>query len=155
MDYNIYIHDKTNGSQKPTKARKGGGTNTTAKNEGSSGGGSFGEEVATLKNIKNGIKSMPTAGKLGIAVAVVKKAVEIVARTIDTVEPFVTRETGDYRFNVGWNNTKALWNTVTNPFGSALNYLTTRQTIRLANKRTEQERLLIGDAEVNAWERRL
>ena len=154
MDYNIYIHDKTNGSQKPTKARKGGGTNTTAKTETSSGS-SFGESIATLKNIKNGIKSMPTAGKLGIAIAVVKKAAEITARVIDTVEPFVTRETGDYRFNVEWSNTKALWNTVTHPFGSAHSYLTTMQKIRIANKRIAQERLLVGDAEVNSWERRL
>ena len=154
MDYNIYIHDKTNGSQNPTKPRKSGGTNTTAKKETSSGS-SFGENIATLKNIKNGIKSMPTAGKLGIAVAVVKKAIEITARTIDTVEPFVTRETGDYRFNVEWSNTKALWHTITNPFGAALNYATTMQKIRIANKRTAQERLLVGDAEVNSWERRL
>lgn len=154
MDYNIYIHDKTNGSKKPTKARKGGGVNTTAKQETSSGS-SFGEEVATLQNIKGGIKSIGTAGKLGIALMVVKKALEIVTRTVDTIEPFVTRETGDYRFNTWWNNSKTIWNAITNPVGAGLNYLTTRQTVRLANKRTEQERLLIGDAEVNAWERRL
>ena len=154
MDYNIYIHDKTNGSQKPTKPRKTGGTNTTAKPS-SSSGASVGENIETLKNIKNGIKSMPTSGKLGIAVAVVKKAIEITARTIDTIEPFVTRETGDYRFNVEWSNTKAIWRMVTNPVSAGFNYLNTWHTIRIANRRIAQERMLIGDAEVNSWERRL
>ena len=157
MDYNIYIHDKTS-QTKPTQARKGGGVNTTAQKNSSAlkeGSSSFGETIGTLKNIKNGIASIPTAGKLGIAIAVVKKAVQVVAGVIDTVEPFVTRETGDYRFSIGWNNTKVLWNTVTNPYGSVLNYLNTHQQIRIANKRQEQERLLIGDAEVNSWYRKV
>ena len=157
MDYNIYIHDKTNGSQKPTQPRKTGGVNTTPKSEKASGSTetSVAEEVATLKNIKDGVKGIGTAGQLGIALMVIKKAAELVVSTVDTIEPFVTRETGDYRFNTWWNNSKAIWGVITNPAGAALNYLTTRQNIRLSNKRTEQERLLIGDAEVNAWERRL
>ena len=154
MDYNIYIHDKTNGSQKPTKPRKTGGTNTTAKKE-TSNGNSFGDTLATLKNIKNGIKSMPAAGKVGIAIAIIKKAAEKVVRTVDTIEPFVTRETGDYNFAVQWANAKSLWNTIKNPFGSFLKDLETSQKIRLANLKTRQERLLIGDAEVNSWERRV
>ena len=155
MDYNIYIHDKTNGSQKPTKPRRTGGTNTTSKQDGSKGD-SIGGNIPTLANIKNGIKkNIPAAGKIGIALLVVKKAAEITMKAIDVIEPFVTRETGDYRFNIAWNNAKATINTLTNPIGSVLNAMTTTQVITLVNKRLEQQRLLIGDAEVNAWERKV
>ena len=149
MDYNIYIHDKTS-QKKPTQARKGGGTNTTAKEQTSSSSGSA--DVATLKEMKAAWSSF---GKGIVAVAVVKKAIDIAVKTVDTVEPFVSRETGDYRFNVWWNNAKAAVNMVTNPISSILSWAANAQQIRLNNKRQEQNRLLVGDAELNTMDRKV
>lgn len=157
MDYNIYIHDKTKGSQYPTKPRKGGGINTTPKQEESSGGGSFSETVGTLKNIKNG--SWATAGKIGIAIAVIKKAADIVVRTVETVESYHTRESGDYRFNTWWSNAKATWNiawgTIQNPMGTVNTYMTSWHKDRIYAEKQTQQRLLLGDAEVNQKGRRM
>lgn len=150
MDYNIYIHDKTSGQTKPTQARKGGGTNTTPKQQTSSSSGSG--DVATLKEMKAAWSSF---GKGVVAIAVIKKAIDITVKTVDLVEPFVTRETGDYRFNVWWNNAKAYVGMIMNPVGSALSWANNAQQIRLNNKRQEQHRLLVGDAELNTMDRKV
>ena len=150
MDYNIYIHDKTSGQKKPTQPRKTGGTNTTPKQDTSGGGGAG--TMTTLKEIKSAWSS---AGKGIIAVAVIKKAIDLTIKTVDTVEPFITRETGDYRFNVWWNNAKAYVNMVMNPAGSIHSWATNAQQIRLNNKRQEQHRLLVGDAELNTMDRKV
>ena len=151
MDYNIYIHDKTSSQSKPTQARKSGGTNTTAQKnssaqkETSSGGFS-------LQSLKEGMGSM---GKSAIIAYAVKKAVDLAVKVVDTVEPFVTRETGDYRFSITYNNVKQVISNFKNPIGTILSAQTYYQTNRLFAEKQEQQRLLIGDSFVNSRSRKV
>ena len=148
MDYNIYIHDKTSNQGKPTQPRKGGGTNTAPKQntsqKESSGGSGF-----SLAAIKEGWSNMSGWGKAAIVMFVIKKATEICIRTVDTIEPFVTRETGDYRFNIVYGNVKQVLNNIKNPVGTVLSAQTYYQENKLFAQKQEQERLLIGDSIVN------
>lgn len=152
MDYNIYIHDKTSSQSKPTQARKSGGTNTTAqknssaKKETSSGGFS-------LQSLKEGM--MGSIGKAAIIAYAVKKAVDLAVKVVDTVEPFVTRETGDYRFSITYNNVKQVISNFKNPIGTILSAQTYYQTNRLFAEKQEQQRLLIGDSFVNSRSRKV
>lgn len=154
MDYNIYIHDKTSSQSKPTQARKGGGINTTAqknsstKKETSSGGFS-------LQSLKEGWSNMGGWGKAAIIAYAVKKAVDLAVKVVDTVEPFVTRETGDYRFSITYNNVKQVINNFKNPVGTILSAQTYYQVNRLFAAKQEQQRLLIGDSFVNSRSRKV
>ena len=150
MDYNIYIHDKTSSQSKPTQARKGGGTNTTAQKQTSSGttaSGGF-----SLQSLKEGMGSM---GKAAIIAYAVKKAVDLAVKVVDKVEPFVTRETGDYRFSITYNNVKQVISNFKNPLGTILSAQTYYQTNRLFAEKQEQQRLLIGDSFVNSRSRKV
>lgn len=154
MDYNIYIHDKTSSQSKPTQPRKGGGTNTTAQKQTS--GGTTASGGFSLKALKSGLgNKMPVMGKVGIALYVVKKAADIAVKAITMVEPFVTRETGDYRFKVRFGNGLTIANNIFNPFGTLYNELTVQQQNRLFNKRQEEERLLLGDSFINSNNRKV
>lgn len=148
MDYNIYIHDRTS-QNKPTQARTTGGSFTTSKTSETqqTSGFSIGSMVSSQKFAK--------FGKFGIAIAVVAAAVKIGDSVVSTIEPFVTRETGDYRFSVAYNNVKSMISAVTNPFQTALSTLTNIQETRLFNQRQEQQRLLIGDSVVNSLTRKV
>ena len=92
MDYNIYIHDKTSGQSKPTQARVGGGTNTTPKESASQSQSSDGKLSAASQLFK--------VGKAGKTAVIMYAAYKIADKVVSTIEPFVTRETGDYRFEL-------------------------------------------------------
>ena len=69
MDYNIYIHDKTSGTQKPTEPKPGGGDFTAAKKQNSQSLLGFGSMADA------GVGEMLSSMATGLAViAVVKKA---------------------------------------------------------------------------------
>ena len=143
MDYNIYIHDKTSGQNKPTQPRASGGNNTTPsqtansmdenKQEAAEGG-----MIAAAKT--------STAGKVLLAVYV---AAKVTKGIVDTVVPFVARETGDYRFSVAWNNSWQTLNNYMNPIGYAIRQTNYYQENMLINQRQEQQRLLVGDSYIN------
>ena len=154
MDYNIYIHDKTSSQSKPTQARKSGGTNTTAQKQTS--GGTTASGGFSLKALKNGFgNKMPVMGKVGIVLYAIKKAADLTEKAIDFVEPFVTRETGDYRFKVAYGNFKIVKNLIFNPIGAFVSDITVYQQNRLFNKRQEEERLLLGDSFINSNNRKV
>lgn len=150
MDYNIYIHDKTSGTQKPTEPKPGGGDFTAAKTQNNQSLLGFGSMADA------NVGKMLSSAATGLAViAVVKKAIEITDKVVGVVEPFITRETGDYRFNVAYGNAKALFNTVTNPRQAVMNYLTYQQELRIYNRKREQEALLIGESYTNSSSRKI
>ena len=154
MDYNIYIHDKTSSQSKPTQPRKGGGTNTVAQKQTS--GGTTASGGFSLKALKSGMGGkIPAMGKVGIALYVVKKAADLTEKAIDLAEPFVTRETGDYRFKVAYGNFKIVKNLLFNPIGAFISGITIYQQNRLFNKRQEEERLLLGDSFINSNNRKV
>jgi len=151
MDYNIYIHDKTSGQSKPTQARVGGGTNTTPKESASQSGNT---QIAGAL-AKYGSAFLKYGGSGLIVNAVFKEMYRITDKVVSTIEPFVTRETGDYRFNVTFNNVKAVLLAVNNPAGSLMNYATYQQEIRLFNQRQEQARMLLGEGSINSASRKV
>ena len=154
MDYNIYIHDKTSGQTKPTQARKGGGTNTTAQKQ--IKGGTTAAGGLSLKALKSGASSkLLVAGKVGIVLYAIKKAADLTMRAVDTIEPFVTRATGDYRFNVSYGNFKIALNNITNPLGTFLSDINIQHQNYIFNKRQEEERLLLGDSFINSNNRKV
>lgn len=145
MDYNIYIHDKTSNQSKPTQPRVSGSANVvpkTAQGQKASG------QVANYSQLFK-------VGKAGKAAAILYATYKISDSIISTIEPFVTRETGDYRFNVTYNNVKSALSAVLNPIGAVKGYLTYNQEIRLFNQKQEQQRLLIGEKITNSSNRKV
>ena len=147
MDYNIYIHDKTSGQSKPTQARVGGGTNTTPKESASQSQSSDGKLSAASQLFK--------VGKAGKTAAIIYAVYKISDKVVSTIEPFVTRETGDYRFSVTYNNYKSALGVVLNPIGSVTSYLSYQQEMRLFNQKQEQSRMLIGESSINSSSRKV
>ena len=144
MDYNIYIHDRTSEQRKPTQPRVSGSTNTSASKQASTSDSSS-KEVATGAGI----------AKFGKAAIVAYAAFKVAEKVHDTILPFVTRETGDYRYSVAYNNVRQTISNIINPVGYLLRRETFRQEMRITNYRQEQERLLVGDAYVNSISRKV
>lgn len=143
MDYNIYIRDKTGGSSKPTQPKSGGGENTAPKTDTSEQeAGEAGLETAAAKT---------TAGKVMLAIYVAGKVAKGV---VNTLIPFITRETGDYRQATAWNNQQAVIRNSLNPIGYMMGEVTFYQETRIYNQRQEQERLLVGDSFINNMSRK-
>lgn len=153
MDYNIYIHDKTS-QTRPTQARKGGGTNTAPKSKDSSSG-SYGGSF-TLQSLKDSWGGeLKAVGKTALVLYAIKKAADLAIKVVDTVEPFVTRETGDYRFNIAYGNIKQLLSNIRSPLRTALSAQSYYQINKLFAQKQEQERLLIGDSFLNSRTRKV
>ena len=143
MDYNIYIHDKTGGAGKPTKPKTSKDKNTSPKND---------EE----EGIFDGVMQM--AGKLGkVAKGVLAAyaATKVVKSSVDRLIPYITRETGDFRFATAWNNTWQLLDNNFHPIRSIIRRVNYYQENMLMNQRTEQQRLLIGDSYINNVSRKV
>ena len=150
MDYNIYIHDKTSGQSKPTQPRTTGGTNTKGKTQETNNGGAVSLLAKKVGSVVAGATT--TAGKIAIAIYAAYKVAD---KVISVIEPFVTRETGDYRFSVAWHNVKATINNFMNPVHSGISHLRYNQEMRLYNEKQEQQRLLIGDSFINSVSRKV
>lgn len=149
-DYNIYIHSANNlgGNTNPTKAwTKQQVIQTDAWESEYSG-----YQPTSNLPIVDELKSMGTTAlaKAIPVVAIAMAIYKIGTKIVDTVEPFITRESGDYRFNVGYSNFKVGVNMVFNPSGTALNAITYFQENRIFNRGQEQQRLLLGDSLINS-----
>ena len=138
MDYNIYIHDKTSGQNKPTQPKQtNGGTNTKPK-----------------KKKEEESPEMIMAGKVMVAIVI---AAKVAKSAFDVIVPLVARETGDYRFTTAAHNfLQTLKNA--NP-ANFINYTVNRinyyQENMLINNRQEQQRLLVGDSYLNDVSRKV
>lgn len=155
-DYNIYIHN-VNGdsnSSSPTKAWKktqdsptkawDAGIETADASEMVSDSTS---SVSALKGIGAAVKSHPV-----VAAAIVVTTLTL--KAIDTITPFVARETGDYTWSVFWGNAKNTINSVLKPFSTAHGFAENYQETKIFNKAQEQQRLLIGESYTNSTIRR-
>ena len=146
MDYNIYIHDETSNSAKPTQPRQGGNANTAPKKKESQ------EEKEAKKDAAIEQAAKTKFGKVMLALYAVGKVTKGV---VSSMIPFITRETGDYRFATAWNNTWQSIKNYTNPISYAMGAITYKQETMLANQRLEQERLLVGDSFINDSSRKM
>lgn len=157
-DYNIYIHDLSSGASQESQTTpwKVGAENnqtkawaTSAEGESGVGNGSGFSLSSLLAVFKGG-----SAASSVPAVAGVIAAYGIATRFIDTTLPFITRETGDYRFAIQYQNFKAAIHTIWNPVSATISYLTFMQESRLFNKKQEQGRLLVGESYNNFLNKR-
>lgn len=156
-DYNIYIHSATNlgGQDNPTKAWSQQNLQQTEawNNDYSGYQQTYNSNTELPDYLKNrGIDALKKAiPAVAIAIAVYKIANKIVS----TIEPFITRESGDYRFQTGYSNFKVGMGMIFNPSGTALNALTYFQENRIFNRGQEQQRLLLGDSFINSYSRKV
>lgn len=140
QSYDIYLRDKTGEQRKPTQPRISGGSNTfPAQNESTS----------------TDQKAASAALKAGKAAIIAYATYKVVEKVHDTILPFVTRETGDYRYAVAYNNVRQTISNIINPAGYLLRRETYFQETRILNYQHEQQRLLIGDAYVNSISRKV
>lgn len=141
MDYNIYIHDLTS-KVNPTKPTPNKQQPVTPK-------------IPELKEDDDGFLISGllkgAGGKIAISIAAVTTAFKISNKVISTVEPFVTRASGDFRFRTAMSNINNSLNILFNPIGTSLAILENQQRISLSNQRLEQERVLLGDATISSW----
>lgn len=156
-DYNIYIHSATNlgGQENPTKAWSREKTQQTDAwtNDYSGYQESYNDNNGITDELKNkGISALAKAvPAVAIAIAIYKTAVKVVS----TIEPYITRESGDYRFQTGLNNYKAGSSMIFNPSSTVLNAMSYFQEVRIFNKGQEQQRLLLGDSFINSYSRKV
>lgn len=158
-DYNIYIHDLTGGSQVESQTKAWSPSqnsqtkaweslaSTSEKMEGSSPN-FMSPLMAMGRGITNAAKSHPV-----IAAAIVVTTIAI--KITDTVVPFVTRETGDYRFSKLYGDIKTHLNNLTKPISFAIGWAQNHQENMIYNKKQEQERALIGESYVNSSTRKV
>lgn len=160
MDYNIYIHDKTNGgSASHTKAWSSGGGNSSkasASNQGESKGLQTFQKVASV--VSNPDSLISKAGGIAKQVGWIYAAYLAAKITFNIAQEqvnYISRETGDYRGAIAMSNIKNGLQAVFNPFATVKGLLENRQEVSLYNKRQEQQRLLIGENLTNGSVRRV
>lgn len=96
--------------------------------------------VSTMKNF---------ASKMTFAYGAMKIA-DLTYKAVDYLTPYFATETGDYSFNIAYDNFFATLNMVFNPVDTILSFVEIEQRNRLENQRRTQQRILYGDTFVNA-----
>jgi hypothetical protein len=168
-DYNIYIHAIGTGSatnQNPTvpwSARDGGEAfNQTQSQSGGNAAASginavamVGRAAAITQNpdalvgaaFSGAMKALPW---IAAAYAVVKTGVSIA----DTAIEFTEIETGDYRGGNAWKDIKQIFNNLSHPFSSTMQFLKTTSQWERESKRARLEQDLLGGSVINSYTRR-
>ena len=158
MDYNIYIHDKTNGgSASHTKAWQSGSNSKTSTEEQSDKKmlSNLSKVAGVINNPDSIIGSVVGMAKTVPFVAAAYIVLTTAAKITEEQINYIARETGDYRASVWWSNTKSGLSAALHPFATAKSMLENRQEVSLYNKRQEQQRLLAGESFVNSSIRRV
>lgn len=160
MDYNIYIHTMSQGNNDnpttPWSLRDSGGGNQGDGNENIPGGFSPSSAVqrgaAFLTNPDSLIgKALSSPiGKIGVAAVVVKAAIDITKKTIETYQSFYAPNTGDYRFQIQYNNFNRTLESIKQPFSTGLSIIQRMYEERKINAISEQKRLLTGGTVLNS-----
>ena len=164
MDYNIYIHDSTGGSQNGSFTVPWG---SLQKEQSPTTSWQSPEEQDMNFNLKNGsVKSFIDMGvgalgkaipQVAAAFAVIKLG-ELVVKGIDKVIetglPFYETATGDYMLGTQYHNMKNFLNSLTHPMSTALNALRNYQAITVNNQRKSYNRELLGDSLINTYTNR-
>lgn len=87
----------------------------------------------------------------GVIGAVVVASAVIADKAISIIEPFITRASGDYRFNIEYSNFKNTLGLIFRPVSTGLGIANRLQEIDVVNQRKEQNRLLVGDSIINSY----
>lgn len=87
----------------------------------------------------------------GVMGAIVVASAVIADKAISIIEPFITRASGDYRFNIEYSNFKNTLGLIFRPVSTGIGIANRLQEIDVVNQRKEQNRLLVGDSIINSY----
>lgn len=161
MDYNIYIHTVSQGgNESPTTpwSLRGIGEQTNGDGNENISGGGFSPSTAIKRGaafLSNPDSLIGTAlstpiGKIGIAAVVIKAAIDITKKTINTYQSFYAPNTGDYRFQTQYNNFNRTLDAVKQPFSTGISILQGMLEEKRKDSISEQKRLLTGGTILNS-----
>lgn len=159
-DYNIYIHEKNDGgsgkSSKPTTAwnREDNGTSEG----GSKTSGWVSKTTKTINAVQNP-DSLVSNGTSAVAkavpwVAIAYAVLKLGTASVDEYYSFASTETGSYGGSMVWENKKKALSAILTPFSTTMNYFHAVQQERIYNQKRELERELLGDSEINSYNKR-
>lgn len=153
--YHIYIHNETQpsgGGKKPTVPDKpdGGGKKPTVPDK--PGGG----KIPTIPGVVPGSGVVNTAirminGNMGAygAIAAVVAAVRTAEQVVTAMNNVVAPLTGDYSFQMGWDNFMQMQNNVFHPISSSVNAVLQTEKWEAQRAKKAEERTLLGDTALN------
>ena len=151
-DYNIYIHSFSGESNPTTPFQlRGNGSGDSASDGNDSGVNGFGiinKAAAFVQNPDSAIGAVMNSattvmGKLA-PVMIGAALVSIAKRVVDLYVPYASSASGDYGFQVKYNNFFQEFHNFTHPFSTAIQKQRNQLEIKKTNARNEQERLLFG-----------
>ncbi len=151
--YHIYIHNETQpsggGGKKPTVPNGGGKKPTKPNGEGWRSAWRLpgfvpgsGVVNTALKAIRGG---MTPYGAIAAVVATVKTAEQVVTTMNSIVAPL----TGDYAFQMGWDNLMQMQNNVLHPVSSSVRAILQTEKWEAQRAKKAEERSLLGDTALN------
>lgn len=157
-DYNIYIHAFSGESSPTSPFQLRGGSSDEGGVEGSaaSGGDAFGlirrassfiqnpdSAIGKVANTASGAL-MSGVGKIGIAIFAVGALLKITKSVADKYIAYSTSATGDYAFQIKYNNFFQVMHNALHPVSNEIQRQYTQLEIIKRNQKVEQERLLFG-----------
>lgn len=152
-DYNIYIHNGTLGGQKernqtvawtPNEAQQTSAWVSKTQQQDFQGG-NFASPVAIAAGTFSPLaRSIPF-----VASAIV--AVRFGIKTLELANEFSILDTGDYSFQIEWNNIRAELRALSNPVGTLISIDKMQRQIRNENAKRRIERDLLGDSILNTY----
>lgn len=168
-DYNIYIHAIGTGggtndnptvpwSQRGQDGSGGAFSQTQSKTSGSVGAAGNNAAHAIIRaasyaqNPDSLVSSAITAiGKAFPIAAAAYACVKLGEAIIDNVIEFGVIESGDYRFQTGWNNAKRSIHNVFHPISSSVESAKIQRQWEKENKKLQAQRDLLGDSVINSY----
>ena len=156
MDYNIYIRTRGSGGgvdsqTTPWQLKTSDGEFQQDTGSGD-GGFSVKQAGAFLANPDSAISKVlnTPAGKVGAVIGVICTLAAITGKVISMYDAYRSSATGDFQFQIGYNNFKQHIQNLLHPFSTEVQRQMSSLQIKKDNLKAEQERLLLGGTILNA-----
>lgn len=158
-DYNIYIHSANGSTTSPTKPWQPGNTQTSSLNEENNEAIQKAWKVVSIMNYAQNPDTLISKGTSAIEkavpwIAVAKAVISIIDNAITSAIDYGALETGNYRQSIAWDNFKTTLTNITHPFSFVQNRIRIGNRNRIENYRRQEQRLLLGDSDINAYTNR-
>lgn len=156
MDYNIYIHNGSDGTSQtsPSQLKESGNSSLT---EGAfSNASTLGSFISNPDSIFGNLKSsavgglMAYGGYIGLIAIAISKLKQIVNSTTVNFLSVKSIATGNYKPINTYNNWSSFINNVTNPINTMFEHQKATLEIRKQNAMNEQESMLFGGSVINS-----
>lgn len=151
-DYNIFIHSLTNyeSPTTPVQLRENADISGVG-GEGGEGGSGFGfvrRTAAFLTNPDSLIGEVQSTASGVISkiapIAALVAVIGIGKKVVDLYVPYSSNASGNYDFQIKYNNFNQVLRNITHPFGTAIQRQIAMLDMKKENAKNEQERLLFG-----------